>query len=109
MHFYCIFELAESYTTRFHQKTCKKRLKKAKNRSKCPNYFPILAKGANFFPLPPITENVNFVHPCLIGLNLVLIGVVGYIWSWMIVVRLLVLGVVGGIVRGCIVLGPVVL
>ena len=29
------------------------------------NYFPILAKGANFFPLPPATENVNFVHPWL--------------------------------------------
>ena len=26
-----------------------------------PNYFPILAKGANF--PPPATENVNFVHP----------------------------------------------
>ena len=39
----------------------------------------------------------------------VLIGVVGHVWSWMMVVRLLVLGVVGGIVRGCIVLGPVVL
>ena len=67
MHFYYIFELAESYTTRFHQKTCKKRLKRAKNRSKCPNYFPILAKGANFFPLPPRKRELCTPVPQLSG------------------------------------------
>ena len=58
--FYCIFELNESNTTRFHKKMAQKRLKKAK---KCPNYFPSLTGGSNFFhPHSRIRELWTPVH-----------------------------------------------